>query len=113
MGLSSCCANLCVGLTVSILLSVLYWYLLYHTSWAYPIAIFSLVFFGLSILGHIVSALMALMTLCTTGAIALLSCTVGGILSCFCVGLVGVIIAFFVVSGVLGEWGGGFGILIF
>jgi len=51
-----------VGLTVSILLSVLYWYLLYHTTWAYGIAIFSLVFFGLSIVGHVVSALLAMMT---------------------------------------------------
>uniref|UniRef100_A0A915D5C8 Uncharacterized protein n=1 Tax=Ditylenchus dipsaci TaxID=166011 RepID=A0A915D5C8_9BILA len=81
---------------VGILMTIAYWYILFHTSWAHSVAIFSIVFFGISVFMHLLSAILGMITLCATGTIALLSCPVGGPVSCIVVVLVGALVAFLV-----------------
>ena len=98
MGFCSSVGHLLCSLFFGILLTIGYWYALYHTNWAYPVAIGSIVFFGLSVIGHLLSAILGMVTLCTTGTIALLSCPVGGPVSFIAVLLIGAFITFIVVG---------------
>ncbi|KAI1703635.1 hypothetical protein DdX_14774 [Ditylenchus destructor] len=96
MGIFSAIGTMCYSLFVGILLTLLYWYVLYHTTWAYPVAIFSIVFFGLSTIMHVLSAILGLVTICATGTIALVSLPVGGPISCLVIAIVGLFVTFIV-----------------
>ncbi|KAE9553042.1 hypothetical protein FO519_003761 [Halicephalobus sp. NKZ332] len=56
------------------ILTLGYWALLYHTSWAFVVSALSIIYFGINLIGHLISVGIGLIGLCCAGAVTLITC---------------------------------------
>lgn len=75
---ATACFLLCYFL-VPAALTFAYWFLLYKTTWAYEVAIVSIIFFGVTLVFHLASVIVGAIALCITGTAAIIAMPAIGI----------------------------------
>uniref|UniRef100_A0A914QYZ5 Uncharacterized protein n=1 Tax=Panagrolaimus davidi TaxID=227884 RepID=A0A914QYZ5_9BILA len=102
---ATACFLICYFL-VPAALTLGYWFLLYKTTWAYEVAIISIIFFGTTLVFHLASVIIGAIALCITGTAAIIAMPAigiaGSLIMLAVILLIVAVLTFFFGVGILG-----------